>query len=1150
MEQVRLVAYRKATSGATVDTSYEFDLQESPNISLNFQFADIKEPQSRKASYSQTFKLPFTDNNNDFFQNWFNVNMATLVFSTRQKFTATLFVGATPQFEGFIQLKAVYQKAQLYEVVLMSNTADLFSAVGENRLRDVFLNDDGSYSNELDHTYTHANIIASWNGGSSSFQNTSGTSLRDSDAGVQKVMYPMSITTPTFLYRSDYERRLSMSQTYIDAQGYSNASDLTTPITQFRPALQLKNMLNLIFEKAGFTYTSAFIDGSYFGKLFMTTANAIEGGLLPTTNSTTAPAFTTRVGNNAQWGVYEPNEGGMPDEDIPIPEADLMTVVPANTESGYSCVNDTFNSWNTVENSFTKVSGGQLELSVRHYWKVFNVSRVNSEEPILLKAWIQDTSNPDTVYGDVSIETTSAGGGGPFGSTDSGFGNHSFDISEMDIGATAHIYMSFTNIQFNSASTSYIHFANTTATVCGGEIGLWSRITCFAIPYSEGVYNGTINVPACIDESVLQKDFLLDIVQRFNLVIISDPDNPENLIIEPYSDYIVGGDIKQWTDKLDVSKEIIVKDTTSLQKKIIHLTDLEDTDLFNKALKETAPEVNVYGHYKQINDTNEFASGELKNNSIFSPYINDRVFINLSNQETELPNMAVQYETTYNDNGDLIVPAKTKPKLFYYCGTATTVKSGNDDTITYYMHNQVEALSEITAFEFTTYPVCTPFDITPSSDAYTLTSANKSLYWNANPPPRGELDVFNYTDETATWFANTLYGLYWQSYLNTIYDPNARIMECYLYLDDVDIHNFKFNDEIFIKNAYWRVLNITNYQVGIKTSTKVSLLKVVDDGGPCENCDYVVATDSTGNNLWNGETYYWCPDTDPDCTPDVSGAPFTGILAPESCCVCQGGDSLTFVTLATGLYPCLANSGSLPVNMKSLLGLRSILSQGQAKSITFDKISGYKRQLVIGSDNGKFSSSIMPSYADDMVVKYKTTQKGVPRLQGEMHRVIATGYTEGNTRGYAYPAGTEYNIRPFVPFNSNMIIRITGTATVIGGTSATYTVGTTEGFSWYTAFKNVNGTITQLSTAGGQQEFSIREGANPTTCTLNIATTNGELQFGLDDSQTDTKRIWSLSVDLAVQRLPNLAIPYGENWAIFQNTSNIQFMNFDKMLWN
>ena len=67
---IRLVAYRKATSTATSDTAYNLDLQEAPNVSLNFQFSDIKKPESRKGSYSQTFKLPFTDNNNEFFQNW------------------------------------------------------------------------------------------------------------------------------------------------------------------------------------------------------------------------------------------------------------------------------------------------------------------------------------------------------------------------------------------------------------------------------------------------------------------------------------------------------------------------------------------------------------------------------------------------------------------------------------------------------------------------------------------------------------------------------------------------------------------------------------------------------------------------------------------------------------------------------------------------------------------------------------------------------------------------------------------------------------------------------------------------------------------------------------------------------------------------
>ena len=36
---VRLVAYRKATSGASSTTAYNLDLQEAPNVSLNFQFS-------------------------------------------------------------------------------------------------------------------------------------------------------------------------------------------------------------------------------------------------------------------------------------------------------------------------------------------------------------------------------------------------------------------------------------------------------------------------------------------------------------------------------------------------------------------------------------------------------------------------------------------------------------------------------------------------------------------------------------------------------------------------------------------------------------------------------------------------------------------------------------------------------------------------------------------------------------------------------------------------------------------------------------------------------------------------------------------------------------------------------------------------------
>ena len=259
---VRLVAYRKATTTATSDSTYQLDLQEAPNISLNFQFSDIKEPETRKGSYSQTFKLPFTDNNNEFFQNWFNVNLTTLVFSTRKKFNAVLYVGTVPQFDGFIQLKAVYTKAQCYEVVLMSNTSDLFSAIGEQRLQDVFLNTDGeTYSTELDHTFNETNVLNSWNGSSSAFQNTSGVSLRDTDVNVQKVMYPMSLTKPNFYYDPNdttgggHNKYLLMDSGDIAGMGVDDALNYIVPLTQLRPSIQIKTLFKLILENEGVSYT-------------------------------------------------------------------------------------------------------------------------------------------------------------------------------------------------------------------------------------------------------------------------------------------------------------------------------------------------------------------------------------------------------------------------------------------------------------------------------------------------------------------------------------------------------------------------------------------------------------------------------------------------------------------------------------------------------------------------------------------------------------------------------------------------------------------------------------------------------------------------------------------------------------------------------
>ena len=624
--------------------------------------------------------------------------------------------------------------------------------------------------------------------------------------------------------------------------------------------------------------------------------------------------------------------------------------------------------------------------------------------------------------------------------------------------------------------------------------------------------------------------------------------------------YLNDGSLKNWTTKIDTSKEIIVKDTTSLQKKYVRFNDQEDVDIANKSFKDELPEINVYGKIDITVTDNEFAKGELKNEPIFSPYINERLYINEDTALEPYPtNMAVQYETSYtktDDGFEIINTAATKPKLFWYNGLATTVKDSNT-TLTYNLHNQPIEGESINTYTFTTYPVCTPYDITPSSDTYTLSTTNKSLYWNSNPPISGQIEVFNYEVDNGTWFANTLYGLYWKGYLDNIYSDEARIMECYINLDAVDIFNFKFNDEILIKDAYWRVLEINNYQVAQKASTKVIFVKVVDALNNCNNCDKVIGCDTSGiapTNFYAGAYYLWCPEDDPSCTPtiDYAGGDISGLITSTACCECQGGQVawLGFdATLGGNLYGCMGDSMSLPLAIQDQSSPVSILGQGSLKSLISSKIGGMKNPFKTGVANTKYGRNIIPSYGDDMVIKYNVKRKTVPQLQGESHKFMLTGYTEGNTRGYAYPEGTSGSNAMVMPTDVNIVIRTKGTSTVIGGTSATDTNGTTEAFAYHTGFSSGNGGITQLGTAGGDAEFGIT-GGRPVTCTLHIDISDGILRFGLDDSATDTKRIWALSVELDINRVHNMGFGFNENWALYQNGMHIEFQNGNTLIWN
>ena len=1149
--KVRLVAYRPKVAGSTTEYTYQLDLQESPSISLNYQFADLKEPEKRKANFSQTFKLPFSQANDSFFETWFNVNTVSIVFDTKKKFNAVLYVGSVPQFDGVLQLKGVYLKAKYYEVTLMSNSADLFTAIGSKKLRDVFKNEDGTYSNELNHQYTYQSIAQSWDGSTTDFVNTSGVPLQDATSGVNKVMYPLSFTMPRAYFSATYTQYLNMSQANID-------ENYTVPITQFRPAIQLKTLLKLIIARAGFSYTSSFIDGAYFGKLFMTTCGQL--GLPGPVEESTAGTIdgTTIVGNSTgDWGTFtlpagSSNVCGQGTDWFRVP-ADTVTPI-----AGETVPVDQNNLWNEINDTFHKQSDNMVNANVSFIYSCLNFTPHNQ-----FNMTLNDCMPPNTNDYLFEVEVRSSSGGQvysyqpfwvPYGaqlganSTTAAF--HSMcsldiDLVSVPTGEFCSFYVRARYLKIGSpGSDSVFTFGSAQCMTpwlgCTTDdysfAGMYSQITVEWVGYNMNIINQNIDVPAGIDDKLTQKAFLKDLMERFNLIILADPDNASNLIIEPYDNYLAsGGTIKNWTKKLDTDKEIIVRDTTSLQKQRIHFTDLEDNDLLNKSIREELPDYNVYGKIDIRETNNEYAKGEMTNKSIFSPYINEKIFqSNNDTQPTQLQNVAAHYEYTYKKTAqgyeDVLEP--TKPKLFYYSGTATPLIN----SVNYYLHETDSGTGLITARAYNRYSTISP--------------TTKSLNWNNQPPVCGDLEVFNYTPNSMV-LQLSLYYLYWFNNLVSIYGDDARVMECHLDLNEVDIFSFKFNDQIFIKDTYWRILSISNYQVGSRASTKVSLLKMNESyDNSCTDCNLVTGSLNGSNTI--GPFQLFCPDSDPSCTPDFTPPNYAGVFVSEICCECNGGTPWIQASNPNGTatYLCLANTGSLPIQLMTIFNNRTLFNAIQ-KSIYSGKLGGISNSLVIGNYTNKYGRPLVADFGNDLVIKHKTDSIAKRGMEGESHRIILVGTTIKGVSDSAYINGNPNEPRLRLPNNCNAMIRVKGISTVISTGNATYPISTTEGFAYYTGFKKAGGAHVQLGTSTGVQELSIREGVLPTMCTLSITIRNGCLNFELIDATSPVvDRMWQLTVDVDINILYQMEKDFIVPYAQFQDYRNILFQNGDYMLWN
>jgi hypothetical protein len=307
-----------------------------------------------------------------------------------------------------------------------------------------------------------------------------------------------------------------------------------------------------------------------------------------------------------------------------------------------------------------------------------------------------------------------------------------------------------------------------------------------------------------------QIDFITSIQKMFNLVFVADKTLPNTLKIEPMVEYIASGNTLDWSQKLDLSKDIMYSPTTDLQKAKFSFTYTSDSDYFNSVYTDNG---RVYGRYEVTESDfeviNEFATGEEKVELAFA-----------STPSAPVENTDVVVPKFLNAEGQFVQP---KPRILYYF--ADFFVNMYDEVSDSVIVTAVKCLNNYSTMNATVSD--SDLNFAPEVPIHTII---------ANP-------------------YNNLYNRWWRNYYRELFDGQARILEGMFALTLNDVFTFQFSDKIWIIDSWWRVLEIQGYVVGEQDMTKVKLIRVLD----IENgCDLVPVSANLDQSL-NWET----PNGDP-----------------------------------------------------------------------------------------------------------------------------------------------------------------------------------------------------------------------------------------------------------------------------------------------
>jgi hypothetical protein len=343
-----------------------------------------------------------------------------------------------------------------------------------------------------------------------------------------------------------------------------------------------------------------------------------------------------------------------------------------------------------------------------------------------------------------------------------------------------------------------------------------SKTETFFEVYRKGTMLGRTfdNAAILLPKNFKQSNFILEIAKMFNLYFQVDKENSFQINIQPRDVYYSQGNIVNWENKIDFSKQINIDILShDYPKKQIFKYRDDNNDYLSTKFSEMAYNNLILGSFvfESPNDYNrDTDTMQLSFAPSYLQQVSDpRIKITKIHKPTLYDNSETNQQPEFR-----ILPRIMfyKPMPLNFDDYKITLSSNFiDRNYVPYSIGGFVGLNQNRNYNLDFYPYAGHLNdpINPTFDLNFITD-------------------FKYLPGTAET-KNNLFNTFYKNEMIELTDQTARKITCFVDLKPYDIVNLNFYDIYYFKKDYWRLIEISNFETSsdINETTRCIFIKVV-----------------------------------------------------------------------------------------------------------------------------------------------------------------------------------------------------------------------------------------------------------------------------------------------------------------------------------